>query len=107
MIPLVAAENLWQWAAPIMTALGALIGGAGVLWAQRNGTKTLKIDYNNNLLEKMQEMLAYMSKENESLRGRVDALTTQVQTCQNDKYEMQRQLRDWERKWEDKLSGTT
>lgn len=108
MIPafLLAATTSWAWLGPILAAFGGVATGVAAVMAQRNKAKTDKVDYHNSLLGAMQQHLAYMSGENESQRKRLDDLTTQVQRCQNDKYEMQVKLAEWERKWEEKLRGS-
>ena len=99
--------NIWLYLGPLLAGLGGLGVGVGNVWAQRNKSKTDKVDYHNSLLTSMQGHLDYMSKENESQRKRLDLLAEQVQKCQNDKYEMQTKLAEYERKWEERLRGTT
>lgn len=102
-----AETSVWLYLGPVLAGLGGLGVGWGALWAQRNKSKTDKVDYHNSLLTAMQGHLNYMSAENESQRKRLDALSEQVRTCQNDKYEMQVKLAEYERKWEERLRGAT
>lgn len=99
--------NVWIYLGPLLAGLGGLGVGVGNVWAQRNKSKMDKVEYHNSLLVSMQGHLDYMSKENESQRTRLDALTEQVRIYQNDKYEMQAKLAEYERKWEERLRGTT
>lgn len=103
----VNAGTVWVYLGPVLAGLGAVAAGSAGIWAQKNKSKTDKVDYHNSLLVAMQTHLNSLSTENESLRNRVDSLSSQVQRCQNDKYEMQQQLVAWERKWEEKLRGST
>lgn len=98
-------NSLWPAIGPIFAGLGGALAGAAAVWSQRNKSKSDAADYHNSLLEAMRQHLAYVSGENVSLRKRVDTLSEQVHTCQQDKFEMQRLLAEWERKWEARFRG--
>lgn len=97
----------WVLIGPVLAGFSAVLGAIGGIMGTRRGARADHEAYNNSLSQNMQKFMEYVSKENESLRGRVDSLDQQVRKCQDDKFEMQKQLGDWERKWEDKLSGTS
>lgn len=103
MIYLAAQAGWTVLIAPIVTALALAIGAVGGVLGTRRKARSDKINYDIALHETEQKLI-------ESLVRRVDDLTGQVMKCQNDKYEMQRNMQAEveaavERKLKERLSG--
>jgi len=96
-------------------SVGALLVGLAALLTRGDAVKKAKVDYHEQTLNALQTHMGTLSGDNESLRKRqdlmqkkLDGMEEQLRKCQNDKYDMQRQLAEWEQKWEAKINeGTT
>lgn len=92
-------------------SVGALLVGLAALLTRGDAVKKAKVDYHEQTINALQTHMQTLAAENDSFRNRVDLLEAKVNKCQEDKFEMQRQLNEWERKWEEKINeghaGTT
>lgn len=91
--------------------VGGLMAGVAAWLSRGDNVKKAQVDYQGVTMEAMRGHMETLAADNKALRQdmvivrkEMAGLHDQLRKCQDDKLLMQRQLDEWQRKWEAKIN---